>query len=152
MEKKLIDVYPYRINGKNVEFLILKRSSKKIYANQWRMIGGKVEEEETFWQAALRELKEEISEKPSSFWTVPSVNSFYEHKTDTIHQIPAFAAKIEWTDERIKLDDEHTGYLWVKADQINEYIHWPEQKRLIRLINDILINQQILSEWIIDLK
>lgn len=152
MEKKLIDVYPYRINGKNVEFLILKRSSKKIYANQWRMIGGKVEEEETFWQAALRELKEEISEKPSSFWTVPSVNSFYEHKTDTIHQIPAFAAKIEWTDERIKLDDEHSGYLWVKADQINEYIHWPEQKRLIRLINDILINQQILPEWIIDLK
>ncbi|MBO6572427.1 MAG: NUDIX domain-containing protein [Balneola sp.] len=152
MEKKLIDVYPYRINGKNVEFLILKRSSKKIYANQWRMVGGKVEEEETFWQAALRELKEEISEKPSSFWTVPSVNSFYEHKTDTIHQIPAFAAKIEWTDERIKLDDEHTGYLWVKADQINEYIHWPEQKRLIRLINDILINQQILPEWIIDLK
>lgn len=152
MEKKLIDVYPYRINGKNVEFLILKRSSKKIYANQWRMVGGKVEDGETFWQAALRELNEEISEKPSSFWTVPSVNSFYEHKTDTIHQIPAFAAKIEWTDERIKLDDEHSGYLWVKADQINEYIHWPEQKRLIRLINDILINHQILPEWIIDLK
>ncbi len=152
MEKKLIDVYPYRINGKNVEFLILKRSSKKIYANQWRMVGGKVVEGETYWQAAIRELKEEISEKPSSFWTVPSVNSFYEHKTDTIHQIPAFAAKIEWTDERIELDDEHSEYLWVKADQINEYIHWPEQKRLIRLINDILINQQILPEWIIDLK
>ncbi len=152
MEKKLIDVYPYRINGKNVEFLILKRSSKKIYPNQWRMVGGKVVEGETYWQAAIRELKEEISEKPSSFWTVPSVNSFYEHKSDTIHQIPAFAAKIEWTDERIELDDEHTGYIWVKADQINEYIHWPEQKRLIRLINDILINQQILPEWIIDLK
>lgn len=152
MKKKLIDVYPYRINGGNVEFLILKRSSEKIYANQWRMVGGKVEEGETYWQAALRELGEEISEKPVMFWTIPSVNSFYEHKTDSIHKIPAFAAKLKWNDETISLDEEHSGYLWVKADEINEYIHWPEQKRLIRLIDDILINQQILPEWIIDLK
>jgi len=148
--KKLIDVYPYRIKGDKIEFLILKRSSKKIYANQWRMIGGKVEDGEKFWEAGLRELSEEISEKPSQFWTVPSVNTFYEHKTDSIHQIPAFAAKLEWSDERIILDDEHTGYLWVQASNIDDYIHWPEQKRLIRLINDILINQQILPEWIIN--
>ena len=116
------------------------------------MVGGKVEEGETFWEAGLRELNEELSEKPRQFWTVPSVNTFYEHKTDAIHQIPAFAAQIEWHDERIKLDDEHSGYLWVKADKIDEYIHWPEQKRLIRLIDEILTNQQILPEWIIEIK
>lgn len=152
MKKKLIDVYPYRRQGKTVEFRILKRSSKKIYANQWRMVGGKVEEGETFWEAALRELKEELSEKPVHFWTVPSVNTFYEHKTDAVYHIPAFAVEIVWHEERIKLDDEHSGYLWVKAEQIDEYIHWPEQKRLIRLIDDILTNQQILPEWIINTK
>ncbi|MEP1150486.1 MAG: NUDIX domain-containing protein [Balneola sp.] len=150
--KKLVDVYPYRTNGKEVEFLILKRSSSKIYANQWRMIGGKLEESETYWAAALRELDEEISAKPMQCWTVPSVNTFYEHKTDSIHQIPAFAARLEWSDDKISLDDEHTGFLWVKAEQIDEYIHWPEQKRLIRLIEHILTNQQILPEWILDLK
>jgi dATP pyrophosphohydrolase len=148
--KKLIDVYPYRIKGDNIEFLILKRSSKKMYANQWRMIGGKVEDGEKFWEAGLRELSEEISETPDQFWVVPSVNSFYEHKTDAIHHIPAFAARIEWKNEKITLDDEHSGYLWVQASNIDEYIHWPEQKRLIRLINDILTNQQILPEWIIN--
>jgi len=150
--KKLIDVYPYRIKGRSIEFLILKRSSKKIYADQWRMVGGKVKEGETFWEAGLRELNEELSEKPRRFWSIPSVNTFYEHKTDSIHQIPAFAAELEWNDERIKLNEEHSGYLWVKASRIDEYIHWPEQKRLIRLIDDILTNQQILPEWIIDLK
>lgn len=151
MKKKLIDVYPYRIKGKNVEFLILKRSSNKIYANQWRMVGGKVEEGEKYWEAGLREIDEELSEKPTQFWTVPSVNSFYEHKSDMIHHIPAFAARLKWHEERIKLDNEHTGYLWVKANKIDDYIHWPEQKRLIRLIEDILTNQQILPEWIIDI-
>ena len=150
--KKLIDVYPYRIKGRNIEFLLLKRSSKKIYALQWRMVGGKVEEGESFWEAGLRELNEELSESPLQFWTVPSVNTFYEHKTDSIHQIPAFAAELEWNDKQISLDDEHSGFLWVKASRIDEYIHWPEQKRLMRLIDDILTNQQILPEWIIDLK
>jgi dATP pyrophosphohydrolase len=150
--KRLIDVYPYRIKAGEVDFLILKRSSNKIYADQWRMIGGKVEEGETYWEAALRELEEEIAQTPSQFWTVPSVNTFYEHKTDSIYQIPAFAAKIDRSDDQIDLDDEHTGYLWVKADKIDDFIYWPEQKRLIRLIEEILTNQVILPEWIIETK
>lgn len=150
--KKLIDVYPYRVDGKNVEFLILKRSSKKIYADQWRMVGGKVQENESYWGAALRELNEELSVVPKQFWTVPSLNKFYEHSSDTIHHIPAFAAGLEWNDEKIGLDDEHSGYLWIKADEVSEYIHWPEQRRLIQLINEILTNQKILPEWIIDIK
>ncbi len=147
--KKLIDVYPYRIKADQIEFLILKRSSKKIYANQWRMIGGKVLEDEKYWEAALRELKEEISQEPLQFWTIPSVNSFYEHKTDSIHHIPAFAARLEWSDRELQLNDEHTGYLWISAAEVDEYIHWPEQKRLMRLTEHIITHQEILPEWLI---
>lgn len=147
--KRLIDVYVYRMNSGEPEFLLLLRSQKKIYANQWRMVGGKVEEGEDYWMGALRELKEELGIRPDSFWVIPSVNTFYEAKSDQIHSIPAFAAEI--SGQQIKLDGEHTEYQWVSVDQIDKMIAWPEQKRLIRLTNQLLRNQQILPEWRIEL-
>lgn len=147
--KKLIDVYTYRIKEGEPEFLLFLRSSKKIYANQWRMVGGKVEKGETYWEAALREFKEETSLHPESFWTIPSVNTFYETKTDQIHQIPAFAVEINPDAEPI-LDDEHTEFRWISIDELDSYLSWPEQKRLIRLTHHILSNDQILPEWHIE--
>ena len=50
--KKLIDAYVYRDSSKDIEFLILQRAKNKIYAGQWRMVGGKVKENEDYAQAA----------------------------------------------------------------------------------------------------
>lgn len=149
--KKLIDVYPYKIEDGKPHFLIFKRSSKKIYANQWRMVGGKVQKGEERWRAALRELKEETGLEPIKFWSIPSVNQFYEAKTDTVHSIPAFAAEIE-KNAQIKLDEEHTEFKWIGIEEVEQYIPWPEQRRLMRLTCDILTDQmyQILPEWIIE--
>ncbi len=147
--KRLIDVYVYRMNSGIPEFLLLLRSSKKIYANQWRMVGGKVNEGENYWMGALREMREELGASPDQFWVIPSMNTFYEAKSDQIHHIPAFAAEI--SDQEIKLDDEHTEFRWVNVDEIEEMIAWPEQKRLIRLTDQLLRNQQILPEWRIEL-
>ncbi|MFP8488260.1 NUDIX domain-containing protein [Gracilimonas sp. Q87] len=149
--KKLIDVYPYKIVNGEVHFLVLKRSSSKIYAEQWRMIGGKVKSGETSWNAGLRELQEETGLKPLKYWSVPSVNQFYEHTTDMIHSIPAFAAELS-DQGYIKLDDEHTGYKWITIQQISDFIKWPEQQRLMKLIDELLKNEtnEILPEWIIE--
>lgn len=146
--KRLIDCYPYRIKNGVPEFLLLKRAGSKIYAGQWRMVGGKVKEGETRWQGALRELKEETGLKAIRFWTIPSVNSFYEQKSDAIHQIPAFAAELS-ADEEPLLDDEHTGYEWLNASEAVERVPWPEQKRLILLSDNIIRNDQILEDWLI---
>ena len=149
--KKLIDVYPYRLNGTVSEFLLLKRSEKKIYSGQWRMIGGKVKENETSWQGALRELKEETGQVPVKFWAVPSVNQFYEASSDAIHSIPAFAAELDYN-APITLDEEHTDYKWVNIEEIEPYIKWPEQRRLIKLVSGLLTDKSlgIIPEWLIE--
>lgn len=146
--KRLIDCYPYRIKNGVPEFLLFKRAGSKIYAGQWRMVGGKVKEGETRWEGALRELKEETGLTPIRFWTIPSINTFYEPKSDAVHQIPAFAAELS-ADDKPLLDEEHTGYVWLDASEAVDRVPWPEQKRLILLSDNIIRNDQILEDWLI---
>jgi len=147
-KKRLIDLYAYRIVEGRPEFLLFKRAKGKIYQGQWRMVGGKVEPDETSWQGALRELKEETGLVPIMFWTIPSVNTFYEHKSDIVHHIPAFAAEIE-ADQQPILDDEHTEYEWLSLEQAVRRISWPEQQRLLKLTESIITENEILEDWIV---
>ena len=150
--KKVIDVYPYCINADGLlRFLLLHRSSHKQYARQWRMVGGKVKEHEAYWQAGYRELTEEVGITPSLFWTVPSLNQFYEPESDQIMHIPAFAAELA-AEAEIQLNEEHTGYEWVSLDTAKKRILWPEQLRLMNLISGIILERNILPDWIINTK
>lgn len=146
MQKHLVDLYVYQRRGEEVEFLLLKRAKRKIYSGQWRMIGGKVHEGETRWEAALRELREETQLIPRLFWSVPTINHFYEARTDAIHLIPAFAAEVD-PGASIRLDDEHLEYRWVPLSEVKELVQWPEQKRIMELIRQIVSEGEILEEW-----
>lgn len=150
-KKRLIDLYPYRFSQNSPEFLLCKRSSKKIYSGQWRMIGGKVEPGETYWKAALRELSEETALDPKKFWTVPSLNQFYEAKNDQILSIPVFAAEINASEQPI-LNDEHSAFGWFKTKEAISRILWPEQQRLIKTIDNIITSMEIPEEWIVPAK
>lgn len=142
----VIDVYPYRwVNNWEVVFLLLHRAASAAYAGQWRMVGGKVEAEETAWQAALREVEEETGQTPLMFWAVPSVNTFYEWQEDCINLAPVFAAELEADPV---LDAEHDSFAWVTAETAVERLVWPEQQRLVRLI-DRLLHEPLPPEWIL---
>lgn len=144
----LIDVYPYKWMNGNPEFLLLKRSESVIYSGQWRMVGGKIQSNETASEAALRELKEETGISPITFWSVPSINSFFDFKLNKIHHIPVFSAEIE-TDRPITLNHEHNEFQWINIELAQKMLVWPEQVRLISLIHHILITGNIAKEWII---
>lgn len=131
---RVVDVYPYRRQG-DVEFLLLRRAAGVPYAGQWRMVGGKIEGGETAWQAALRELREETGRRPAHAWTVPSVNAFYEWQTDRLNLIPAFAAELHADPT---LDAEHDAFAWLSAEDAAARLRWPEQRRLLRLIDALL--------------
>lgn len=147
--KRLVDVYPYRREQDEVKFLLLKRSAEVKYAHQWRMIGGKVNSEERYYEAGIRELNEETNLSPSLFWSIPSVNQFYDHKSDNIFQIPAFGARVD-QEAPITLNHEHISWKWISQDEIDTYIQWPEQERLMKLLAEIITSKEILNEWIIE--
>ncbi len=146
--KKLIDAYIYREVSNEIEFLILQRAENRIYAGQWRMVGGKVKQNEEYAHAALREIEEEVQLRPSFFWVVPSVNTFFEKKTNQILHIPVFAAKAPGTFNPT-LDDEHTRYKWIRLSEISNHIFWPEQQRLMIMIANLVERKQIVAEWIV---
>ena len=56
---RVVDAYVFRKDKNKIQFLLLKRASKKIYEHLWKGVAGKIETGETAWQAALRELDEE---------------------------------------------------------------------------------------------
>lgn len=150
MRAKVVDVYPYCKVKSQVFFLLLKRSSNKRYKGQWRMVGGKVEENESANKTAIRELKEETGLNPSNFWTLPTINQFYEPKLDEIFSIPVFACEINSLDEPINLDDEHSDYKWFTNDEIKTLYLWPEQERIIQLIQRYVLHDQIKPEWYLE--
>lgn len=128
---RVVDVYPYRIQHGTPELLLLCRSDRVSYAGTWRMVGGKMKVDETAWQAALRELREETGLVPERFWTLPSLNHFYEWQHDRINLIPAFAAKVSGAPT---LNHEHDDWSWVSVDEAAQRLQWPEQQRLARLV------------------
>jgi dihydroneopterin triphosphate diphosphatase len=109
------------------EFLLLRRSSNKIYAGSWRMVGGKLASDETAWQACLREVEEETQLPVQRLWAVPYVNRFYEWQHDRINDIPVFLA-VTRAGANPVLDAEHTEFAWLSLDSALERLPWPGQR------------------------
>jgi len=145
---QLVDVYPYRWREDRVEFLLFRRAPGTLYAGQWRMVGGKVEPEEQAWQAAVREFKEETGAIPEVCWCVPTLNHFYEWSSDTVHLIPAFA--IEWPSDAVPvLNAEHDQYWWGSREEAIQRLCWPEQQRLVAIIERYLKTGTCWLQWVI---
>ncbi|MCS7081383.1 MAG: NUDIX domain-containing protein [Bacteroidetes bacterium] len=133
---RVVDVYVYRIPDSEPEYLLLKRAPDRPYAGTWRMIGGKIREGESAWRAALRELAEETALEPRRFWSVPSVNAFYEWAEDRLNLIPVFAAEVA-PEARVRLSSEHVDARWFRLEEAVRLLVWPEQRRLIRLVHEL---------------
>jgi dATP pyrophosphohydrolase len=132
---RVVDVYPYREQSVNPEFLLLRRAPDTAYAGQWRMVGGKIEDEEAAWETARREVREETGHTPTQFWTIPSVNAFYEWQADRINLIPTFATALPGDPV---LDDEHDAFAWLPAQEAAQRLAWPEQQWLLRMADQLL--------------
>ena len=143
----LIEAHIFRIKKGELEFLLLKRSSEQYYPNLWQMVTGKIKENETAYQSALREIKEETGLIPEKFWVAPTVNSFYSPDKDYICILPVFAARVN--DEcEIKLSKEHTEYKWVNPEEAKQLLAWDGQRKSVDVIVDYVLNRNSFLNFI----
>ena len=131
----LIEAHVFRETGVGIEFLLLKRSPDEYYPDLWQMVSGKMENDESAYKTALREIKEETGLIPEKFWAAPNVNSFYSVEENAISFLPVFAAKVK-SDSKVVLSREHTEYVWVSPEIAKKMLAWPGQRYSVEIITE----------------
>ena len=143
----LIEAHLFREEKGIIEFLLLKRSPDEYYANLWQMVSGKIKENETAYETALREIKEETNLIPEKLWTAPTVNSFYAPDGDYICLLPVFAAKVDFFSE-VTLSREHVAYKWVSPEEAKNHLAWEGQRKSVDVIVDYFLNRNSFLNFI----
>jgi dihydroneopterin triphosphate diphosphatase len=128
------------------EYLLLQRARHKIYAGSWRMVGGKLDSDETAWQACLRELHEETRLPVARLLTVPYINRFYEWRHDRVNDIPVFIAVTTAGSEAV-LDDEHCAAEWLSLEDALQRLPWPGQQEGLRAADHLLMKNEPLQSF-----
>jgi dATP pyrophosphohydrolase len=122
------------------ELLQLRRAKDDFMGGAWSTVRGKVEEGETAWAAALRELKEEAGITPAEFYQVDTVDVFYLHGDDTLWHCPGFCAVVD-REVRVTLNPEHDAFRWIPRSDYDRDFLWPgERAQIAELCREILDN------------
>ncbi|MEJ2195674.1 MAG: NUDIX pyrophosphatase [Ignavibacteriaceae bacterium] len=136
----LIEAHIFRETKKGIEFLLLKRAEDQSYPGIWQMVSGKIRENERAYESAVRELNEETGLTPGKVWSVPTVNSFYSSKLDTINLIPVFAIKVE-EQSNVTISYEHNEFKWVSLEETQNLLAWEGQRKAVRLIEEYYLKE-----------
>lgn len=118
------------------EYLLLKRNHTEKYPGIWSVAGGKVNENEKAFEAAIREMKEETGLVPLKLFATECVNTFYEHQTDKIQIVPVFLAEAGSGD--VLLSEEHSDYEWMLFTKAIESLYWNSWKENLNFVNMVL--------------
>jgi 8-oxo-dGTP diphosphatase len=114
------------------KLLLVKRSENDNWmAGKYALIGGGVEENEIPEECIIREAKEETNltlKKPKLVYSTIEGRTF----------LYVFVSKVTNSD-KIKLNDEHTGYVWLDSGEIEKYDTVPNLMEMIRKVHSILL-------------
>jgi 8-oxo-dGTP pyrophosphatase MutT (NUDIX family) len=100
-------------------------------------VHGTIEEGETPVQASLRELREETGLTPDRFYNLSRIEGFYQHKSDELVIIPAFAAFVA-ADALPLLSREHDAFVWLTPRDAAKRFAWPRERRALEDVLSIV--------------
>ncbi|MHB1685767.1 MAG: NUDIX hydrolase [Ignavibacteriaceae bacterium] len=140
IKSNLVEAHIFRKQGKQLQFLLLKRAEKEIYPGLWQMVSGKLKKNEKAFSAALRELKEETGLTPEKFWVAPNINSFYNPSDDSVTVIPVFAALVD-SKSQVKISREHSEFKWVSVNEAKKKLAWQGQRKSVEIIAEYYLKE-----------
>ena len=142
---RVVDCYVFRQTDDDLSFLLLKRNKDKLYEHLWQGVAGKIEGDETAFEAAIRELKEETSLEPVRMFVADYVSRFYESHQDRINLVPVFGIEVDSSE--VKLSKEHVDYKWVDIYEALDTLVWRGQKESIQTVYDMVVNNDDRMQW-----
>jgi dATP pyrophosphohydrolase len=142
ISSQVIELCVFKFDRDTPRYLLLQRSSdERLYPGIWQFISGSIEASEKAADAAIRELFEETGMKPTAFWNVPTINSFYDHGQDVLNIYPLFAAQVDG-DGELRLSSEHSGYGWFPFEEALHRLVWPGQRDGLRIVHEFIVGGQ----------
>jgi dATP pyrophosphohydrolase len=136
-----VSVYVVRPDaaGTSYEFLQLRRvATSRLGGGTFQNVRGGIEPNETAWQAALRELREEASLRPREFYRLGTIETFYISQDDTLWHAVPFCAIVE-RDAPIVLNDEHDAVRWVPLAGAKDAFIWANEWPVLDEIERVIL-------------
>jgi len=121
----------------NGKILLLKRSEKVgNYQGMWNSIGGYLDENKPLENKVKEELIEELDIKEENIADIKigKAYAFHDEDIDKIWHIFPVLVKLK-TEPKIKLDWEHTDFVWVKKEEIANYNTVPKLVEVLGHLN-----------------
>lgn len=140
IQVRVIDCHVVYLGNNDPQYLMLKRSPDKLYGGIWQCVTGKIENNETPIEAAVRELIEEAGLAAKNKWTIDHVNHFYEANHNRMNLIPVFGIEVESIE--VKLSEEHCNYQWCSYEDALKLFTWTQQKNGLIAFHKMLTSQQ----------
>ena len=132
-----VDTLVLRGAGETLEVLVLRRAPGGRNPGSWETVHGTIEPGETPVQASLRELHEETGLSPERYYNLSRIEGFYQHTTDELAIIPAFAAFVS-ADAVAQLSAEHDAFDWLPPPAAAQRFAWPRERRALEDVLSIV--------------
>ena len=138
--EKSAGIVLFRNNSGKNEFLLLNYPQ-----GHWDFVKGKIEQNETSHEAAIRETREETSITNIEFIDgfEESVEYDFRFKKENIHKkVIFFLAKT--SEKNIKLSHEHNDYLWLEYNDTLKKTTFENAKIVLSKANDFLLKYNLI--------
>jgi len=117
-------------------YLILKMNKEVMFLDEWYVVTGSVEDDETFEKAALREIKEETNLEVFKIEDSGVVFDYHCKQWDEDAHEKVFFVTVK--EQKPVLSKEHIDFEWLNKEDFFEKMYWynKDKKSLIKLLGN----------------